>query len=168
LHRALEVALRLGLVQRNVADMVDPPRMAQHDMVTLSPEQARALLATAKGDRLEALYVLALSTGMRLGELLALKWNDVNLDVGTLQVRATVQHAAGGLVFSEPKTARSRRTVALPTTAVVALQGHRQRQLNQRRTIADAWTDLDLVFPNTIGRPIDGTNLLKYWFRATA
>lgn len=164
LHRALESALRLGLVQRNVSDLVDPPRVRHHEMATLSPEHARKLLDAAKGERLEALYILALSTGMRQGELLALKWRDVDLFGAALHVRATLQHTPDGYTFAEPKTARSRRRIALPLVAVEALRQHGRRQLEESQKLGEAWSDLDLVFPNTIGRPLDGINLLKYWF----
>ncbi|HEV8190161.1 MAG TPA: tyrosine-type recombinase/integrase, partial [Ktedonobacterales bacterium] len=89
LHKALDRAVRLGLTQRTVSDLVDPPRMRHHEMSTLNEAQARQLLVSATGERLEPLYVLALATGMRQGELLALKWRDVDLDRCTLQVRAT-------------------------------------------------------------------------------
>ena len=164
LHRALEAAVRLGLLQRNVCDLVDVPRMRHHEMTTLSEEQAHKLLAAAKGERLEALYVLALSTGMRQGELLALKWRDVDLDGATLQVRSTLHFTRDGFVFAEPKTGFSRRRIALSRVAVEALRAHRTRQVAERLHVGPAWDDLDLVFPNTIGRPIDGINLLKYWF----
>jgi integrase len=164
LHRALDSALRLGLVQRNVSEMVDPPRMHHREMTALSAEQARALLNAAAGNRLEALYVLALTTGMRQGELLALKWRDIDLNEGTLQVRASLQRTRGGFVFAEPKTSRSRRHLALPIVAIEALRKHRARQAEESLRLGEMWEDLDLVFPNTLGRPLDGINLLKYWF----
>jgi len=103
IHRALKYAVRVGLVARNVADMVDAHRIPHREMAILSEEQARRLLDAARGDRLEALYILALSTGMRLGELLALKWGDVDLDGMGLQVRATLQLVEGVYAFAEPK-----------------------------------------------------------------
>lgn len=164
LHRALDRAVRLGLVYRNASDMVDAPRMRHHEMATLAAEQARALLTAAKGDRLEALYVLALATGMRQGELLALKWRDVDLEGGSLQVRATLQNTGSEYLITEPKTASSRRRVALPVAAVDALRHHRERQAVERAQLGAAWEDNDLVFPNGLGRPLDNINLLKYWF----
>lgn len=165
LHRALESAVRLGLVQRNVTDLVDPPRMLRHDMVTLTPEQARALMAAAAGDRFEALYLLALTTGMRQGELFALKWSSVDLERATLQVRGTLQRIDSKLVITEPKTPRSRRSVALPTVVVDTLKRHRARQVEERLRLGPAWEDNDLVFPNTIGGPLDAISFLRreYW-----
>lgn len=153
LHRALDAAVRLGLVQRNICDMVDVPRMRHHEMATLSEEQAQLLLAAAKGERLEALYTLALSTGMRQGELLALKWRDVDVEGGSLQVRSALHFTKEGAVFSEPKTNYSRRRIALSRLALEALRAHRARQLEERVQLGVAWDDLDLVFPNTVGRP---------------
>ncbi len=164
LHRALDRAVRLGVVHRNVADMVDPPRMSHHEMATLTAEQARALLDAATGERLEALYVLALTTGMRQGEMLALKWHDVDLDDASLQVRANLQNVGGVYRIVEPKTQSSRRRIALPATAVEALREHRVRQERERSQANEGWEDNDLVFPNTVGRPLDGMNLMKYWF----
>lgn len=164
LHRALKAALRLGLVQRNVLDMVEVPSIAHHEMTTLTEAQAQILLATSSGERLEALYVLALATGMRQGELLALRWHDVDLEAKTLQVRFSVHYTKGGYVFTEPKTKYSRRRIALSRIAVEALRRHRTRQLQERLALGETWEDLDLVFPNTVGKPLDAVNLVKYWF----
>jgi integrase len=161
LHRALDAALRLDLVARNVCDQVDPPRMRHHEMTTLSEEQAATLLSAAEGDRFEALYVLALATGMRLGELLALRWRDVDLEGGSLQVRATLQYTIDGFVFAEPKTAQSRRRIALSQTAIAALTQHRAVQAQERLNLGPAWEDGDLVFPNRLGKPMDGIHLLR-------
>jgi integrase len=92
-------AVQAALGHANVADLVTPPRPRRREMTTLSPQEARAFLEAAQGDRLEALYVLALTTGMRQGELLALRWRDVDLEAGTLQVRATLQRTRQGFVF---------------------------------------------------------------------
>ena len=113
---AFGTAVRLGLVPRNITEYVTPPRMMRHEMQVLMPEQVRMLLGAARGNKLEALYVLALSTGMRQGELLALHWRDVDLDHRHLQVRWTVQRTRDGFTFTEPKSTRSRRKVALTTT----------------------------------------------------
>ncbi len=161
LHRAFEQAVRWGVVARNVANLVDPPRRADKEMVALSSDQARALLEAAAGDRLEALYVLAVTTGMREGELLGLRWKDVDLDGGTLQVRSIVQRTKqNGLAFSQPKTASSRRQIALTPMAVAALRRRRVMQAEERLKAGPAWQDNDLVFPNILGKPMEATNLL--------
>jgi integrase len=164
LHHALDQALRWDLVARNVTDLVDAPSMSRKDVEALTPDQARALLAEARGDRLEALYVVAVHTGMRQGELLALRWRDVALDVGLLHVRSNLERAEVGVRMGTPKTARSRRTIKLSATSVEALREHRSRQDEERLARADAWTDHDLVFPNTVGKPMDGIHLLRREF----
>ena len=163
LHKALSDAARWGKVARNVASLVTRPKAKRHEMKVLSPEEARALLEAASGDRLEALYVVAISTGLREGEILALRWPDVDLDGGTLAVRATLQRTKEGFEFAEPKTARSRRQVALTRGAVEALRRHRARQLEERLQ-KRYWQDSDIVFASEVGGPIEATNLLRRCF----
>lgn len=152
LHRALKQALRWGLVTRNVAEAVDPPKVHKKEVTPLSPEQARAFLDTARGDRLEALYVLAVHTGMRQGELLTLRRDDVDLDAGVLRVRGT-------------KTARSRRTVKLSETALNALRSHLTRQLEEIDRVGSMWQVNDLVFATEVGTPLNRHNLTQHSFR---
>ena len=121
LHRALDDALRMGLVQRNVAEMIRAPRRSTSEMATLSEMQACQLLAGVKGDRFEALYTLALTTGMRQGELLALRWQDIDLAHGSLHVCMNVQESDGRFVLAEVKTTYSRRNIALTSIAIEAL-----------------------------------------------
>lgn len=120
--------------------------------MALSPDQARQLLAAAREDRLEALYVVAVSAGLRLGELLALKWSAVELDGGWLRVTGSLSRARGaGLSITNPKTARSRRRVELTSAAVEALRRHRAFQAAERLAAGELWTDRDLVFCNRSG-----------------
>jgi integrase len=162
LHRAISRAQRLGLVVRNVTEMVDPPRIANYSYVTLDAQQVNALLEAVRGDRVEALYVVALTTGMRQGELLALRWQDVDFDHATIQVRATLHFNGSGFAFSEPKTAYSRRQVALSRRAIQALQHHRLRQEKEIADAGKAWdSTLNLVFPNTVGKPVNPSNLMS-------
>jgi integrase len=164
LHCALDEAFRLGLVPRNVADLARPPKPARTEMQVLSPEEARTLLAAMDGDRLEALYVVALTTGMRLGELLALRWVDVDLHGGApaVHVRATLRYRnARTYFFDPPKTRKSRRRIALSTTAVAALRSHRARQLEERLAAGFAWREEDLVFCAPDGGPLSGTHLVQ-------
>jgi integrase len=164
IHAALEKAVRWSLVPRNVADLVDPPRTRRKDMATLSAAQARILISAAQGERLEALYVVALTTGMRQGELLALRWGDVDLDRRTLQVRSSLQRAVEGFEFAEPKTASSRRSVSITEAAASALRRHRAAQASERLRVGAAWADLGLVFANKVGEPLDPRNLLQRCF----
>jgi len=127
LHRALGQAVRWGLVPRNVAAAVDPPRVRTPELSPLSPIQARILLDAARGNRLEALHVLAVTTGMRQGELLGLRWEDVDLEEGVVRVRRTLTLAKGGPRLTEPKTRGSRRSIRLTASAVQALERHQAR-----------------------------------------
>lgn len=122
------------------------------------------LLQAIEGDPLEALYLLALTTGMRQGELLSLKWADVDLEAGHVQVRSSVRKGKEGFVFSEPKTSASRRQVALTMSAVAALYRHRACQLEQRMADGPLWQDNDLVFPDVFGMPFNGITLLRREF----
>jgi integrase len=161
-RRALGEATLLGLTQRNVATLVRAPRSAGHEMRVLTPSQARVFLTSIAGDPLEPLYVLALTTGMRRGELLALHWSEIDLEAGYLQVRWTLQHVAGGTyILTPPKTARSRRKIALTARAVKALGEHRSRQSALREAAKEAWQETDFVFTNAIGHPIRGNHILQ-------
>jgi integrase len=141
-------------------------------MRTLDAKQLKKLLSAATGDRLEALYVLACTTGMREGEVLGLRWRYVNLDAGTLQVAGTLQRLPKDsttpdgekFVIAEPKTERSRRTLRLTEGAVAALRHHRTRQREERLKLGVAWDDWDLVFANELGRPIEAGNFLRRSF----
>ena len=161
LHRALADAVRWGVLSRNVAGLVPPPRMATHEMQTLSGAQARELCCAAAGSRFEALYVLAVTTGMRQGELLALRWSGVDLDRGLVQVTGTMTRTESGLSIAPPKTARSRRAVALADQAIEALIRHRVRQKQEKALLGEAWVEGDLVFPNSIGGPMQRDHLVK-------
>jgi integrase len=146
LHHALRDAVRWSLVPRNISELVTAPRPAGYEFRVLSPQQARALLQAVNGDRLEALYVLAITTGMRQGGLPGLRWTDVNLHAGSLRL------------VRQLKTKSSRRQVLLPHIAVEALTAHHQRQDQEHKLAGTAWQDHGLVFPNQVGRPINPSN----------
>jgi integrase len=151
LHKALDQAVRWKLVARNVCDDVSLPRQVRHERQSLTKEQAQTLLEAARGHRLEGLLTVALATGMRKGELLSLKWQDINFDDMSLQVRRTVGKFKGGYKESEPKTLSSRRKVMLPQFVIDALKQHRLHQIQVRLQVGTAWVDRDLVFCNTDG-----------------
>jgi integrase len=159
LRAALNQAVRWDLSGRNVATLVDPMPVPYREVRPLDSEQARALLAAAHGDRFEAIFVLALSTGARQGELLGLSWQDLDLATGTMTIRHALQRVGRGWSLVEPKTARSRRTLGLPPMAVAALREHRTRQVEDRLAAGSRWQDHDLVFTTTVGTPPDGTNV---------
>ncbi|HVR88333.1 MAG TPA: tyrosine-type recombinase/integrase [Candidatus Limnocylindria bacterium] len=164
-HRVLGTALRdaerSGLVARNVQRLVRPPRAEHRDMDTLTAEQARTLIVAAASDRLGALYALALDTGAREGELLALRWTDVDFEAGAIHIVRTLQRLPGRLLFADPKTAASRRAIPLGARALDALRRHRVAQAEERLRVGAAWTDSGLVFTTEVGTPIDAGNLLR-------
>jgi integrase len=165
LHRALEQAVRFNLIPFNPASRVDPPKIRQEEITPLDAEQARRFLHAARGDRFEALYVLSLTTGLRMGEALGLRWSDVDLNAGTLRVNRQVQRmrGGGGLVFSEPKNA-SRRTLDLPQRAVEALKSHRKKQAGEKLRATD-YEDSGLVFATGKGTPLDAQNIINRYFK---
>lgn len=169
LHRALRQAVKWSLVPRNVAEAVDPPRVRREEITPLSPAGARSLLAAASGDRFEALFVVALTCGLRQGEVLGLKWPDVDLEARTLRVNRQVQRlgrdgSTGKLAFSEPKNA-SRRTVPLTPIAVEALRRHGKRQAEARMRLGSLYEDEGLVFASEIGTPLDAQNVVNRSFK---
>jgi integrase len=152
LHRALEDAVKQGLVARNVAKLVSPPRIDRYDAHTLTVEQAEKLLEAARGSRLDALLILALTTGMRRGELLALRWDDIDFKQGLVSVHRTMTRVGGyGYVEGEPKTRSSRRRIVLPGVALEALRVHRIQQEQMRVNVGEKWQDKGLVFCDGYG-----------------
>ena len=164
LHKALKQAVQWGLVPRNVTEAVTAPRPNKKEIHPLTPRQARTLLDNAGRDRFEALYVLAITTGLRRGELLGLRWKDVDLERGYLQVRQQLVRTKDGLTFTSPKGGKS-RSVRLSKRAIGALEGHRERQLEEKLRLDSLWKDNDLVFPTATGTPMDADNLVKRSFR---
>lgn len=165
LHKALQDALRWGLVARNVTAVINPPKVPVREMHYLSPEQARQLLKAAEGDPLEALYRLALTTGLRQGEILGLKWPDLDWNTNVIHIRRTItRDEAGKPVEGEPKSAKSRRTVHLPQSTIVALRRHRHLQM-ETQIRALAWEHHNYIFTNQVGRPIDVGYLARRSFQ---
>lgn len=134
LHRALKQAVKWSLVPRNVSEAVDPPKLVSEEVAALLPEEARTFLDATRGDRFEALYVVAVSAGLRRGELLGLRWTDMELDrVATLRVGRQLQRMrdGSGLRFMAPKGGKG-RTIRLPAHTVEALKAHRARQAEEK------------------------------------
>jgi integrase len=167
LFGCLETARRMELVARNVCELVERPRDAEHDIHPLTEEQVHHLLATAEaeGDPRRALWVVAIATGMRKGELQALRWHDVHLADGSLQVRASLRRQQGVTTRRRPKTKRSERRIALGGATVEALRAHRARQLAMRMEAGPAWEDHDAVFCDEIGRPLAAKHILWHFRR---
>jgi integrase len=164
LHKALKQAMHDGLVPRNVTDAVKAPRQSRKEIPTLTREHVRIFLKSAHGDRLEALYLLAIHTGLRQGELLGLKWSDVDLDRGTLQVRRILSAAKEGPRFTTPKSNKG-RNVRLTVQAVQALRHHRKRQVEERLKHEGFWQDHELVFTTLVGTPLNRHNVFSRSFK---
>jgi integrase len=166
LHKALSQAVSDGLIPRNAAD-VKAPRPAPEEMRPLSEGEACTFLdvARASGDRFEPLYVLAITTGLRRGELLGLRWEDVDLERGTLRVGRSLVREEGRHTVGETKTRRGRRQVNLTPRTVNALKAHRKRQLEERMRLAETYKDHGLVFSTSIGTPVNPENLVNRSFK---
>jgi integrase len=153
LHRALRDAVRWGYVVRNVADAADPPKAKTPEMRVWTPAQLRAFLDHVQDDRLYAAWLLAATTGMRRGEILGLRWRDLDLDAGRVAVRRPRILVDYQVQVSEPKTAKGRRSLALDPMTVVALRAHRARQAEEKLAIGGRYRDSELVFTCPDGTP---------------
>ena len=168
LRRAIGQALKWGQVSRNVVILTDSPRMVRLEMQTLTPTQAHAFLDSVKGERLEGLYAVALAMGLRQGEALGLRWQDVDLDGGTLHVRVALQRVRGDQPrLVEPKTRQSRRSLPMPPAVTAQLRAHRTRQTEERLVAGPAWQGgpWGLVFCTATGGPLDARHVVYYFKR---
>lgn len=159
LRAGLADAVRWGLVGRNVAAEVEPPRQSKRRFQPITEEHAKAILEAIRGHRLEGLFYMALATGLRLGELLALKWSDVDSDARTASIHQSLQWVRGEPLLLPPKNERSIRRVPLPDEAVQMLRAHRRRQLEERLVAGRDWHDSGFVFTNPWGRPLKRWNV---------
>jgi len=168
LRSALNQALTWGMVPRNAAALAPSPRVVRPDVPVLTPAGAQELIAGIRGDPLEALYIAALGTGLRQGELLGLRWRDIDFDTVTITVRAQLQRVRGEWRLMEPKTARARRTLGVDPMVVEALREHRVRQFQDRLLAGSRWRDPipDLVFRNGVGNPLDAPTVTHRFQRA--
>jgi integrase len=168
LHKALGDAVRWGLVSRNVADAADPPRVPRQERRAWSTEELRAFLEATREDRLAAMWLLFVTTGMRRSELLGLPWRAVDLGAspGRLAVLQTVVVVdKQPVVVAEAKTASSRRQLALDPFTVAALKAHRVRQLQERMAWRPAWADTGLVFTREDGQVLHPEHVTKRFAR---
>lgn len=174
LRRSLNVALRWGLVRRNVAALTDPPRLPAREPTVLTAAQVGHLLRSTNADRLHALWALAVTTGLRQAELLGLTWPDLDLDAGTVTVRRTLTRRNGVFEFVEPKTKRSSRTVPLPAGAIATMRAHRARQHQERLASGHGGPYEGLVFVTggprvkVPGLPLHASEVIKAYRRALA
>jgi integrase len=166
LHKALSQAVSDGIVPRNAAD-VKAPRPTPEEMRPLSETEVRAFLDVAResGDRFEALYVLALTTGLRRGELLGLRWDDVTMERSTLRVGRALVREGGRHTLGETKTRRGRRQINLTPRPVSALKVHRKKQLEEKIKLTGLYKDHGLIFATRVGTPINPENLVNRSFK---
>src|SRR5439155_3502503 len=159
-------AVKDGRLLRNAAALTDPVDVPEEPRRFLTQNEARAILEAAKDERLEALYVLALNVGPRIGEALALRWRDADLDKGKLSIVYNLQRVRGKLDPTvEPKTPKSRRAFSLPPAVVEALLEHQGRQRKEKLRVLPIWQESDLIFTSQIGSPLDPSDVSRE-FRA--
>jgi integrase len=162
LHRALEDAVKWGLVSVNVCDKVNQPRAVKFETHPLTGEQARQLLEVARGSDIEVMLKLALTTGMRIGELVGLRWADIDFQEVSLQIRHTVSRIGRrGIVENDPKTESSKRKIMLPRFVLDALQQHREHQAGLQSKAGAAWQEKDVVFSNRYGGFLERSNIVR-------
>jgi integrase len=169
-HRVLRCALAqataIELVSRNVSSAISPPKVEETEVESLKADEIEIVLAALKEHPLETIAVLAISSGARRGEILALTWNNVDLDSGTIKIERSLEQTKVGLRFKPPKTAKGKRTVSLPPIAVDVLRAHRRRQLELRMALGYGKPEPGaLVFCTIDGDPIPPNNLSRDWRR---
>lgn len=165
---ALADAVKRGLIPKNPVQHVDQPRAAKKEMRWCNVDEARTFLNYTADDRFSALWILALTTGMRRGELLGLKWDDIDFHAGRLAVRRTLVTVEYRITWSEPKTAASRRVVALDPATIAALRQHGARQLEERMAIGAGYLDEKIVFAAVAREPLHPDTVTKHFDRLVA
>ena len=164
LHVALKTAVKWNLVSRNVADAVDPPRVRRVEMRTWDEESINRFLLAAKSTPYYALFYTAIFTGMRRSEILALRWQDVDFILGQVYVHRSIHRLKdGSYVFTEPKSAKGRRTIALPPSAILVLRNHYEKEQATQAMMRIALTDDALLFSNPDGKPLRPDTVSLAW-----
>lgn len=164
IHKALQTAVKWGLVSHNVADGVDVPRAQRNEMQTWDEDEITRFLETAKDSPYYALFYTALYTGMRRSELLGLKWGDVDFIMNQVYVNRSLHHLKdGSYVFTQPKSTRSRRTIALSPSAILTLRDHYEKQKLERAMLGISLKDDDLVFSQLDGKPLRPNTVTRAW-----
>ena len=168
LHRALHQAERWSHIGRNPAALVDPPRAEKANIRALDAGETRRFLAVAAEHRLDALWTLAVYTGMRQGEILGLLWSSVDLTTKRLTVDRTIQRVGGETIVGEPKSAQSRRTIPLPAIVVEQMLRWRTQQKAELLRLGIVWPGDGSVFTSEVGKPLIAHSVLKQYKRLLA
>jgi integrase len=164
LHRAFSFAMTWDVVQKNVVSSVRPPRVPEEEIEIIREDDIKTVLQKLRGQPLYPIMTLALASGMRRGELLALRWRDVDLDGGIVRVERSLEETKAGLRFKEPKTKQGRRSITIPPSIVAELRAHRKDQQERRLAIGAGKASADaLVFPAWNGSPRSPNALSKEW-----
>jgi integrase len=158
LGQALDVAVRMNMVARNVVDVVDQPRYRAREMQCWTAEEAQRFIAVADQSIYGPIWLLAVVTGLRKGELLGLRWQDISFEEKVLQVRQTVGALHGKVEFKGTKRPKSRRTIDLDDAILAVLRAHKLRQNERRLQAGPRWEDHDLAFPSSVGTPVNPDN----------
>lgn len=160
LHSLFRQAVKQGLMNRNPADLIERPRIEQTEFTILTEAQARRFLAASEDSHYGTLFYLALITGMREGELLGLRWTDLDRDSGLIYIQRQLQRIPGkGLTFLPPKTKAGRREVKLGQRTLDRLAEHKRQQELQKAAIGERWQEHGLIFPNSLGKPMSCENM---------
>ena len=166
LRAALSIAVKWGLVVRNVAVPVNTVTVDREPVRPFTADEAQQVLRAAGTHRLAAFFTVAMAVGLRPSEALALTWSDLDLAAGNVNVRRALdRRRAGDFEFKATKSRRSRRTIPLPSVCVQALLEHRRRQAQERLSAGEKWTDHDLVFTTRTGGPLDRTQVSRQFAR---
>jgi integrase len=166
-HRMLRHAAQWGVVHQNVATLVDAPSVQEAEIDILTPGEVQAVLRTLKGRPIYALATVVLGTGMRRGEMLALRWQDVEFGSALLRVeRSLEQTTKHGMVFKAPKTKHGRRTITLPPSTVAELRAHWRTQQERRLALGLGRINDALVFGEDDGSPRSPNAVTKEWGKA--
>ncbi len=159
LKGALSYAMRDNLIARSVATLVNLPAVDEREKATLSPDEARRFLAAARGNRMENLFWLFLTTGLRLSEARGLMWDDIDWAEGTLAVRRQIQQYEGANHIGKPKSASGNRVIPLAPVAIAALRRQEGLVAEERRQMGPRWQEWNLIFPSPVGKPFGDSTL---------